>query len=285
MAGIIDVDADEAPQPRVLVISLEYSENFDYMVNQFLTPMSQLALVQRVKKPSTLTRLLSKQDAAEPYSALVLTDAALTLPENLPLWEQVLAYLRRTGATAVLTGLVGNFVLPDDLDEFFSVSGLPHWKAGMYQRNIVVMNEQADGLRDATHFDIHDKNGLQTMYSAKSLCLSGVKHEHRWYVPDGTVNDGLGASSLAGLLARGPDGRDPEKVALQAAVAYGPVGEKGRIGWVGDVNCETASCKVVLAMCGLDPTKAHIEPYRNPSPDNAAMRWDAEKGRFVKIDG
>lgn len=285
MAGIIDVDAEEAPQPRVLVISLEYSENFDYMVNHFLTPMSQLALVQRVKKPSSLIRLLSKQDT-ELYSALVLTDAALTLPENLPLWEQVLAYLRRTGATAVLTGLVGSFVLPDDLDEFFSVSGLPDWKAGMYQRNIVVINEQADGLRDATHFDIHDKNGLQTMYSAKSLCLSGVRHQHRWYVPDATaVNDGLRGPSAAAMLARGTEGWNPEKVVLQAAVAYGPVGEKGRIGWVGDVNCEAPSCKVVLAMCGLDPTKVHIEPYRNPSPGNAAMRWNAEKGRFVRIEG
>ncbi|KAK3402982.1 hypothetical protein B0T20DRAFT_12197 [Sordaria brevicollis] len=285
MAGIIDVDAaEEAPQRRILVISLEYSEAFDDMINFFLTPMSQLALVQRVKKASTLTRLLSKQDATGPYNALVLTDAALTLPENRPLWEQVLAYLRRTGATAVLTGLVASFVLPDDLDEFFNVSGLRDWKGGMYQRNVIVMNEEADGLRDATHFDIHDRNGLQTMYSAKSLCLSGVQHQHRWYIPDGTVNDGLGALSAAGWLARGPDGRNPEKVALQAAVAYGPLGEKGRIGWVGDVNCEQASCKVVLAMCGLDPTKVHIEPYRNDSPNNAAMRWDAEKGCFVKIE-
>ncbi|KAK3351537.1 hypothetical protein B0H65DRAFT_124595 [Neurospora tetraspora] len=282
MANIIDLDAEEAPKPRILVISLEYLESFDDIVSQFLTPMLELAIVQRVKKAATLTRLLSKEDA-EPYSALVLTDAALTLPENLPLWEQVLAYLRRTGATAVLTGQVANFAIPDDLDEFFRVSGLPDWKGGMYQRNIVVMNEKADGIRDATHFDYRNKNGLKTMYSVKSLCLSGVRTEHRWYVPDANLDDGGGILNLPGMLARGPEGRDPERVHLQTAVAYGPVGEKGRIGWVGDVNSEEPSCKVILAMCGLDPAKASIEPYQSSTSGSAAMRWDAGQGRFVKV--
>lgn len=282
MADIIDLDAaEEAPKPRILVISLEYLESFDDLINIFLTPMLDLALVQRVKKAATLTRLLTKEDA-EPYSALVLTDAALTLPENLPLWEQCLAYMRRTDATAVLTGQVASFGLPDDLDELFGVSGLPDWKCGNYQRDVVVLNPKADGIRDGKHLDLSDKKSLKAAYSAKSLCLSGVKIEHRWYVPDlSEVGDGMG---IAALLAQGLSGWDPEKVGRQAAVAYGPVGEKGRIGWVGDVNNEPPSVKVILAMCGLDPAKANIinVEVRQPSGP-AAMRWDAGEGRFVKV--
>ncbi|KAJ4385123.1 hypothetical protein N0V85_008221 [Neurospora sp. IMI 360204] len=276
MPVIVDMDAEAAPKPRILVVSLEYSEGFDESVNRFLTPMTELATVQRVKKAATLTRLLSNE-SSEPYSALVLTDAALTLPENLPLWEHVLSYLRRTGATAVLTCQVACFVIPGDLDEFFRVSGLPDWKAGMYQRNIVVMNEQADGIRDATHFDIGNKDGLKAAYSVKSLCLSGVKSEHRWYVPDATQEDPN--LNPAAVFIRGREGWDPERVSQQAAVAYGPVGEKGRIGWVGDINTEDPSVKVILALCGLDPAKAHVEPLKP-----LALRFDPAQGRFVEIE-
>lgn len=282
MAGIIDLDAEEAAsKPRILVVSLEYLESFDDLINVFLTPMLDLALVQRVKKAATLTRLLTKEDA-EPYSALVVTDAALTLPENRPLWEQCLAYMRRTGATAVLTGQVASFGIFDDLDEFFAVSGLPSWKCGMYRRNLQVLNPKADGLRDAKHLNLSDKNGLKAAYDAKSLCLSGVNVEHRWYVPDlSDEGDGMG---IAAMLAQGLTGWDPEKVGRQSAVCYGPVGEKGRIGWVGDVNHEVPTVKVILAMCGLDPAKANIVNVEVRQPSGpASMRWDAAEGRFVKV--
>jgi hypothetical protein len=113
-------------------------------------------------------------------------------------------------------GHFSSFVRPNDIAAFFEKADL-RWTQGIYQRLNVALHtgHNAAGLSLAA---------LPGQYSQKSQFLRGVQPEAALYTADGILSE--------------------------TAIALATVGA-GRIGYVGDVNAEDETTKVILAICGL----------------------------------
>ncbi|KAM0271149.1 hypothetical protein ACHAQH_009168 [Verticillium albo-atrum] len=215
-----------ASKPRVVLISLNHQPYFDEMYSSLLSALNDKAQVQRVKKSGPLIRLLSDQPVP---SAVLLTDEALTTRANNKAWEAVVEYVRG-GGIAVAMGHFPSFVKPLTIKPFFAKAGLP-WERGDYTRTTLALNREAVPGMAA--------QGLQPQYSQKAVFVGNVASSDSWYE---TTDDSVVESRVFPL--------ESVKKAGETAVAFATVG-MGKLGYVGDVNAETGSDAVVLAMCGL----------------------------------
>ncbi|OAQ61318.1 triacylglycerol lipase [Purpureocillium lilacinum] len=211
---------------RVLAISLHNQSWFDEVYAPLLTALRSKAEFQRAENSTSAVRFLSHRP--EP-SAVLITDEALTISENLAVWEAVLEFARR-GGTVIVMGLFPSFVRPTSMAPFFSQAGLP-WGAGSYYRTTFVLNQGV--------VSVDKVEKLPQKYSQKALFVNNVAQRDMWYRTD---DDSVVQSSVLPPI----DGH----VAGETAVAMSKVG-KGKLGYVGDVNAEDGSNAVVLAMCGL----------------------------------
>ncbi|KAI0127211.1 hypothetical protein BJ170DRAFT_624587 [Xylariales sp. AK1849] len=174
--------------------------------------VSSIASKAKVERATNPNAALDMLNHEPPPSVILLADAALTRQRKV--WERVIDRLRE-GATVVLAGLFSNMVNEGQFDRFFAKLNLG-WKQGSYHRTIVRL---CRGVVDS-----HLTSGLPAAYSQKGLLVKNVERSAVWY----TTDDSRG----------------------EAAVVFAQVG-KGRLGYIGDVNGEEATDKVVLAMCGL----------------------------------
>jgi len=211
---------------RVLAISLHNQPWFAEMYAPLLTALRSNAEFQQAENSTSAIRLLSQ--VPEP-SAVLITDEALTLPQNSAVWDAVLEYVRR-GGTAIIMGLFPSFVEPDSLKPFFSQAGLP-WRAGSYHRTTLALNRAV--------VDVVSARKLPQSYSQKAVFVSNVEPENMWYKTDN--NSVVQSMVFAPTSANKPG---------ETAVAMATVG-RGKLGYVGDVNAEEGSKAVVLAMCGF----------------------------------
>ncbi|KAG0316427.1 hypothetical protein BGZ97_006880 [Linnemannia gamsii] len=134
---------------RVLAISLHNQPWFDEMYAPLLTALRSNAEFQRAEQSTSAIQFLSQ--LPEP-SAVLITDEALTLPENRPVWEAVL-----------------------DMKPFFSRAGL-HWEAGSYHRTTLALNHAA--------VDVANARKLPERYSQKAVFVNNVVPENMWYKTD-----------------------------------------------------------------------------------------------------
>ncbi|KAM3452345.1 hypothetical protein MY3296_004636 [Beauveria thailandica] len=171
------------------------------------------------------------QDRRPPPSTVLITDQALTLPENAAVWTAVLNYVAG-GGTVIIMGFFPCFVLPDDIKPFFTRAGLP-WARGTYQRTTTTVNKAAAAAAGP------NIQKLPQSYSQKAVYVSNVSDEDMLYKTDD--------NSVLESLVFAPESAH---VPGETAVAFSRVGA-GRIGYVGDVNAEAGSHVVVLAICGL----------------------------------
>ncbi|OAA41342.1 hypothetical protein NOR_05420 [Metarhizium rileyi] len=196
------------------------------MYAPLLTALRAKVEFQRAEDSTSAIRFLSQHP--EP-SAILITDEALTLHANTPVWEAVLAYVRR-GGTAIIMGLFPSFVQRDSVKPFFSRAGL-QWEVGCYHRTTLALNQSAVGVANAQK--------LPKRYSQKAVFVNNVAPEDMWYkTDDDSVIQSMVFPPTSGQVAGG------------TAVALAKVGE-GKLGYVGDVNAEDGSNAVVLAMCRL----------------------------------
>ncbi|KAI0199096.1 hypothetical protein F4808DRAFT_433337 [Astrocystis sublimbata] len=130
----------------------------------------------------------------------------------MKVWERVIDCLR-AGSTVVLGAGFSSFVNKGQLERCFGKVGLP-WKRGNYHRTDA-------SLRPGV-VDDRVKRQLLSSYSQKALYVQGVARSDVWYATD----------------------QD------EVAVAFTKVGN-GKLGYVGDVNGEDGSERVILAMMGL----------------------------------
>ncbi|KAM3475807.1 hypothetical protein MY5147_003559 [Beauveria neobassiana] len=212
----------------VLAISIENQSRFDEMYAPLLTVIKSKTEFQQTEDATSALRLLSQRP---PPSTVLITDQALTLPENAAVWTAVLNYVAG-GGTVVIMGFFSSFVLPDNIKPFFTRAGLP-WARGTYQRTTLTINKAAAA---AAGVNIQK---LPQNYSQKALFVSNVAAEDMLYRTDD--NSVLESRVFAPESAHVPG---------ETAVALAKVGA-GRIGYVGDVNAEHGSHAVVLAICGL----------------------------------
>ncbi|KAJ1324685.1 ribonuclease HI [Microdochium nivale] len=176
-------------------------------------------LISSIASKTTFERVSSCEAALEelscaPLSTVILVaDAAITHRQALR--EAVLDRLH-AGATVILAGQFSTSVAPGQFDRLMGHLGLP-WKRGSYERTNLRLRRSAAG-------DAGASGRLPVTYSAKAVYLEKVAAPGVWYTHE----------------------HDPR----QAAVALARVGQ-GRLGYMGDVNGETHSNQVVLALCGL----------------------------------
>ncbi|KAM3426828.1 hypothetical protein NHJ13734_009240 [Beauveria thailandica] len=172
-----------------------------------------------------------KSETRPQPSTVLITDQALTLPENAALWTAVLNYVAG-GAIVIIMDFFQSFVLPDDIKPFFTRAGLP-WARGRYQRTTLTVKKAAAAAAGVNF------QKLPQSYSQKAVYVSNVSDEDMLYKTDD--------NSVLESLVFAPESAH---VTGETAVALSRVGA-GRIGYVGDVNAEAGSHVVVLAICGL----------------------------------
>ncbi|KAM3501032.1 hypothetical protein MY11210_009432 [Beauveria gryllotalpidicola] len=212
----------------VLAISIENQSWFDEMYAPLLTGIKSKTEFQQTEDATSAVRLLSQRPLP---SAVLITDQALTLPENAAVWAAVLNFVRG-GGTAVVMGFFSSFVLPDDIKPFFAHAGLP-WARGSYHRTTLTVNQAAAAAAGVK------TQKLPQSYSQKALFVSNVAAQDMLYRTD---DDSVVESRVFAATSADATG--------ETAVALAKVGS-GKIGYVGDVNAEDGSHAVVLAMCGL----------------------------------
>ncbi|KAJ6447268.1 polarity protein BemA [Purpureocillium lavendulum] len=213
-------------RPCVLLLSLNMPPWFSEMYAPLLDAAAAKANVTHAQDAPSAVRLLEERS-----SAVLVTDEALTLPENAHVWQAVLGYVRR-GGVAVVMGTFSSFARYDDIKPFFAQAGLL-WEAGAYTRETFAL--------DKATVDEATSTKLLPEYSQKALFVKNVAPAEAWYKvkPDEDSDDESSVSAPKDTTFGG-----------STAVALGRVGA-GKVGYIGDVNAEIGSDIVVLAMCGL----------------------------------
>ena len=209
--------------PQAILLAVR-DESYSGLVDA----MAAKATIQRAAKPRNAVTYLTNNTP----SAVLITDPAIVTrkPACTAVSEKVIDYVRG-GGTAVLATHFSCFVPPLDLNRWFRTSWNLPWQSGDYHRTTVYLNSECRGR----HLD---PVGLPDEYSQKALFLKNVAKDAAVYLP--SSNSRIESAVFA------PDPVDCE----QTPVVFAKVGE-GWLGYVGDVNNETESQTVVLAMCGL----------------------------------
>lgn len=127
----------------------------------------------------------------------------------------------RAGGTVVFIGTFSSFSRPPDVNKLFAAFGQP-WKSGSYTRTDHQVNTRMSRM---------STQGLAAEYSQKALHLSNVGGEDAVYTPSSPLYSPSGSG--------------------QSPAVLGACGD-GKVGYVGDVNNETETMHVILAMCGIN---------------------------------
>lgn len=166
----------------------------------------------------------------EPFlSAILVTDEALTLKKNTPVWEAVLCCVDR-GSTAILMGQFSSFTSKDKASSFFAKAGLP-WEMADYVRITVTTNPLVTGNENARK--------LPASYSEKAVFLKNVACWDSWYTTTET--------SVVESAVFAPENSHLPGASANVLTRFGD----GRLGYIGDVNSEEETDAVILAMCGI----------------------------------
>ncbi|MCJ1359731.1 MAG: hypothetical protein MMC33_009733 [Icmadophila ericetorum] len=227
-----------SPLPKILIITGHHDGTFAAVCKHLLESLEKVASITRSQDPLQINQLLLSGD----ISSVLVVDPTLFLLSQLQyriLRDTVRQFARTQGGTILFCGIFNSFVRPTDINYFFKPEWNLPWRSGDYCRTSFSLNP---GFRlDDNGSPAFDPKaaGLDTAYSEKALHIEGMAKSSMLYV---TTPD----SQLESLVfaARPQHNEKESPVVFQT---YG----KGRVGWIGDVNGEKGSTKVVLGICGL----------------------------------
>ncbi|PBK87964.1 hypothetical protein ARMGADRAFT_1120790 [Armillaria gallica] len=188
-------------------------------------------LMESMKACATVTQVETKGEFARemklsPPTIVIAIDAGISEPENSVVFQRLLRYTREGGTTVCCCNFSGA-IQNARVKTFFATWGLP-WDLGSYFRTTVHLNQAATGMV---------LEGLPESYSLKSMTLLNVARRHRIYAPSPT-------SRVESNVF------EPNEIPIdvnECHCAYGPVG-RGWLSYVGDVNNEDGSTRVIMAM-------------------------------------
>lgn len=207
----------KVPKYPILLISLSKMPFFDDMYAPVLAELSLRANLSEVTHISSAMHQMLR--APEEYYAVIVTDPEVMEEEYYDL-HQLLVDYAAGGGTVVFAFHVSSFAHFDVLETFFRYPWKLNWKVASYTRDDFNLNPRTNcGL-----FVERNPNLFQT-YSMKALHLKGCEPDERVYIssPDSTGSPAIFASY-----------------------------EIGYVGWIGDVNVEDGTTKLLLAMCDLE---------------------------------
>ncbi|TFY57503.1 hypothetical protein EVJ58_g6978 [Rhodofomes roseus] len=230
---------DQGPKPEVLLISFDKLSFFDGIEQQLLSALNKNAVVQEVlDAKAALKRLSAKPSPA----AIILTHPSVI--HNDKVIHHLIAYAR-AGGKVIVGSQFSNYLPLDQLKPFFQKWELP-WVAGVYHRTTIALTPDRvpSPLRSSKLFPA---------YSAKAVHLKHVKKEHRVYAPTttSTMEEQFGqpGAPITGSLLE------------ETAAAWAPIG-KGYVGYIGDINSEEESTRLVLEMCGVTVKPGDLGPRK-----------------------
>ena len=167
-----------------------------------------------------------------PPAAIICVDGGISDPKYVN-FQSRLAVYAQSGGTVIFAHLFSNFVSGSNMKRLWGSFGLD-WQSGDYHRTDFALNP---GCKDV--FGSQRWNNLDKAYNVKALHLKGVPSEGKVYVPAD------GAKSMSMVFAPAEVDQDQTPAAF---THYG----KGLVGYVGDVNNEGGSRKLVMEMLGED---------------------------------
>ncbi|KIK65706.1 hypothetical protein GYMLUDRAFT_39209 [Collybiopsis luxurians FD-317 M1] len=169
-----------------------------------------------------------------PPSSVLVIDAAIGDPKYAVVLSQLIRYAK-SGGRVICACNFSNHLPYDKAKNFFDSWGLP-WDAGSYLRTTVHRN--TDKVPPGISQDSF--TNLPASYSIKSFQLLNVRREYCFYNPseDSHLESHVFPSDAFPV--------DPQ----ETPCAFAPVGS-GFFGYVGDVNAEETSTRVVMTMAGL----------------------------------
>lgn len=137
----------------------------------------------------------------------------------------------RNGGTLILACLFSGNASPELHDAMLARFGLP-WKYGDYHRSTFFRNP---AFRDVLGPQLY--NSLEESYSMKTLHLKHVPADTRVYVPEASSRTQSAVFPAAAVDLQ------------QCPAAFAKCG-RGYVGYIGDVNNELGSQKLLMAMLG-----------------------------------
>ena len=210
----------------------------DEMYPQFYKALRKTANFTEVQQPRAAQAALTTTPRPD---AIILSDSALANPKHSKLLARLVAYAR-TGGTVVAALQFSNTVKTGELRSFFAAWGVP-WDHGGYYRTTTSLNPS--GVPAPLN-----KDALLPEASAMSVHLSRVSRSHAVYLPT--------ADSRIESRTHAPERLTPAQ-AQESAAALAPVGH-GYFGYVGDVNGEQGSTRLVFEMCGVKVRPGDLGP-------------------------
>ncbi|KAF5871365.1 putative u1biquitin-specific peptidase protein [Botrytis fragariae] len=204
----------------ILLVSLGKEYWFDGMYVDVIAKLRSKTTVREVT--DSISAMKHVRNAIQNYLAIIVTDAVFMLPTYLAINRELIEYVK-SGGTVIFGFMIANLAEPPTFEKYFSSSGWGlNWKFGTYTRDTYEVNSQA-------HLTKSCKATLES-YGMKALSLKNAKPEDRVYAGPGSARNQSPA-----IFAK--YGRNETK--------------QGYVGWLGDVNVEEGTTKLLLAMCGF----------------------------------
>ena len=231
----------------VMLLSLENEDWFAELYAPLLSALrAKIEWKQALTASSALGMLGSRY-----LSGVLVTDPGVTRPRHVQVLSKLVEYVK-SGGSAVVGTMFPTFMPLDDFDDFFQKSWGTSWKHGSYHRTTFALNPSNEMVKK--------NSSLAPSYSMKALHVSGLAAGDAIYLP--TENARLQSMVFAPVAITDQS----ESPAVQTRVGC------GHLGYIGDVNSEEESTKVILAMLGLldYPSVPYIEAAQGPSESKVA---------------
>lgn len=212
------------------VLFLKLSPEYDSIFNDLYSPVeAKIKTDYQTQEQRSIGDARTYLSTARP-SAILAVDAGLlgNTYEHGKLQKEVAKYVSG-GGTLIMACLFSSFARPPQLNAFYTRIGLP-WRVGDYHRTTFYRNPD---FRVSFGPQLH--TSLEGSYSMKTVHLQHVPWATRVYVPE--------ASSRTQSMVFAPT-----EVDLQQCPAVFSQYGKGYIGYIGDVNNEEGSRKLLTAM-------------------------------------
>ncbi|KAI0367861.1 hypothetical protein BV20DRAFT_1023528 [Pilatotrama ljubarskyi] len=224
-----NVAGNSASKPKILIISLEKESYTDSMYEQLYRALRKNASVTEALDVRAANRALSL--ASKPTAVLV-SDAAITKSKHAALLKRLVEYARSGGRVVLAVQFSNHFPL-GSVGPFFRTWGL-QWDKGSYHRTTFGLNPA--GVPTPLSAD-----ALFPRLSMKALHVKNAPRECAVYLP--TPDSQLESLVWAPRPIAGAQ-------AEESPAVFAPVG-KGYLGYVGDVNGEQGSTRLVIEMLGV----------------------------------
>lgn len=223
--------SEKAPnEPFVMLIVLDGGMEADYERPLLDSIRSRLPL-----KRADTARTAMEYLASPNLSGVFVSDAGITKRTNSQVVTKLVEFAK-AGGSVVIGGSFSTFVRPLHMETFFEKAWGVNWKSGSYHRTTFQLN--------TSHALAKHNLSLPSSFSMKALHVKGA-------APDTAV------------YTSNYDSEPGESPAVHVSMG------KGFLAYIGDVNWEEGSSKLILAMLGLldspkappsTPAKEHSKP-------------------------